>query len=224
VTGQRPTWGIVLAAGAGERFGTRKQFATLGDRRLVDRSVEAAATVCDDVVLVLPVDRGWDGQPVTRVVEGGSDRAASVRAGLAAIPDVDGVVVVHQAANPLASPRLIRRLLAAIAAGAPAAFPGLRPADVVRRVAGDRARELVGRDDLVLVQTPAAFRLEVLRRAHASGLASLEDTALVSACGYEVSVVPGEAHNLHVATPDDLDLVRALVAGGWRVGSAPDRG
>jgi 2-C-methyl-D-erythritol 4-phosphate cytidylyltransferase len=217
------TWGIVLAAGSGERFGTRKQFARVGDDRLVDLAVGAASSVCDHLVLVLPADRRWDGQPVGRVVAGGSDRAASVRAGLAAVPEDHGVVVVHQAANPLASPGLIRRLLAAIAAGAPAAFPGLRPADVVRRVAGDRARELVGRDDLVLVQTPAAFRLDVLRAAHGSGLASIEDTALVSACGFEVRVVPGESRNVHVATPEDLDLVRALVAGGRRVGSSQDR-
>jgi 2-C-methyl-D-erythritol 4-phosphate cytidylyltransferase len=132
-------------------------------------------------VLVLPPGRAWDGAPVDTVVEGGADRGASVRNGLAAIPDQDGVVVVHQAANPLATPALIRRLLDELDAGAHAVAPGLRPADLVRRAEGDRLGPVVGRDDLVLVQTPAAFRLPVLRAAHASGAAGVEDTALVTA-------------------------------------------
>jgi 2-C-methyl-D-erythritol 4-phosphate cytidylyltransferase len=213
--GSRPAgavWAIVLAAGSGSRFGARKQFAAVGSHRLVDLAVEAATEVCGQVVLVLPVGTAWDGRPVDHVVPGGVDRSSSVRSALAAIPDEEGIVVVHQAANPLARPELIGELLAAVAEGAPAAFPGLRPADVVRRVAGERAGDVVGRDDLVLVQTPAAFRLEVLRRAHAVGGRAFEDTALVSACGYEVHVVAGDPRNVHVATPADLEVVRALAA------------
>jgi 2-C-methyl-D-erythritol 4-phosphate cytidylyltransferase len=210
------TWAIVLAAGAGVRFGAQKQFAQVGGGRLVDLAVAAAAEACGRVVLVVPPGTDWDGQEVECVVGGGADRSGSVRNALAAIPDACGTVVVHQAANPLASPELFQRLHAAIAVGAPAAFPGLRPADLVRRVDGQSASEVVGRDNLVLVQTPAAFRLAVLREAHAAGLPALEDTALVSACGYDVRVIPGDPRNIHVATPADLELVRALVAGSER--------
>ena len=118
-------WGIVLAAGA--RFGGLKQLVEGGGRRLVDLSVEATAGACDRVVLVLPPERGWDGPPVDHVVAGGADRGASVRAGLAAIPDAEGTVVVHQAANPLASSTTFTALRSAIDGGAPAAVPGLRP-------------------------------------------------------------------------------------------------
>jgi 2-C-methyl-D-erythritol 4-phosphate cytidylyltransferase len=207
-----PVWAIVLAGGSGDRFGGRKQFAAAGSLRLVDLAVETALATCDRVVLVLPGGTSWDGTPVARVVPGGADRPASVRRALAVIPDEAGTVVVHQAANPLARPDLIRELIAAVAGGAPAVCPGLRPADVVRRVTGAAAGDVVGRDDLVLVQTPTAFRLDVLRHAHASGGAALEDTALVSASGYEVRVVPGDPRNVHVATPADLDIVRAIVA------------
>jgi 2-C-methyl-D-erythritol 4-phosphate cytidylyltransferase len=206
------TWAIVLAAGSGSRFGSRKQFATMGSCRLVDLAVESAAAACEKVVLVLPDRITWEGRTVEHVVSGGVDRPASVRNALAAIADEEGAVVVHQAANPLARPELIGELLAAIADGAPAVFPGLRPADVVRRVDGGRAGDVVGRDDLVLVQTPAAFRLDVLRRAHAVGGRAHEDTALVSACGYEVHVIAGDPRNVHVATPADLEIVRALAA------------
>jgi 2-C-methyl-D-erythritol 4-phosphate cytidylyltransferase len=206
-----PVWAIVLAAGTGARFGGEKQFSDVAGQRLVDLAVETATSACDGVVLVLPGDRVWDGPPVDATVRGGPDRRTSVRNGLSAIPHDEGVVVVHQAANPLASQQLIERLVAAVRAGAPAAVPGLRPADVVRRVADGVAGDLLGRDELVLVQTPAAFRIEVLRTAHAAAVVAVEDTALVSAAGYDVHVLPGDPRNVHVATPEDLEVVRALL-------------
>lgn len=205
-------WAIVLAAGGGTRFGAEKQFVRAAGHRLVDLAVDAAAEVSDQVVVVLPPGRAWDGGPVHAAVAGGSDRPSSVQRGLAAIPDTEGTVIVHQAANPLADGSLLRSLLAAIDGGAAAAVPGLPPADLVRRTADGRLGEVVGRDDLVLVQTPAAFRISVLRAAHQQQLDALEDTALVSALGHEVVVVPGDPRNVHVASPQDLELVAALLA------------
>ena len=206
-----PVWAIVLAAGLGARFGARKQFVSAAGRRLVDLAVERAIATCEQVVLVLPPGEPWTGPPVDQVIEGGVDRRSSVRAGLASIPDTSGIVVVHQAANPLATAETFAALLAAVGAGAPAAFPGLRPSDLVRATEDGFAGEVVGRDQLVLVQTPAAFRLEVLREAHEAQVDALEDTALVSAAGYDVRVVPGDPRNVHVATPEDLEVVAALL-------------
>jgi len=209
-----PVWSIVLAAGSGSRFGGRKQFAAVAGCRLVDLAVDAARAACDQVIVVLPPGEPWTGPPVDGIARGGADRPASVRAGLAAIPDGSGTVVVHQAANPLASPELFGSLISAIAGGAPAAFPGLRPADLVRKAEGSLAGPVVGRDGLVLVQTPAAFRLEVLRDAHSREVDAVEDTAIVSAAGYDVHVVPGDPRNLHVAAPEDLEVVAAILQ--WR--------
>jgi 2-C-methyl-D-erythritol 4-phosphate cytidylyltransferase len=206
-------WGVVLAAGGGTRFGRRKQFAAVQGQRLVDLALDAVSAVCDRVVLVLPADCVWDGAPVDRVVAGGRHRRESVRAALAAIGDEEGIVVVHQAANPLASRETFAALLDAVKAGAVGAVPGLRPADLVRYADSGALGAVVGRDELVMVQTPAAFRLEVLRAAHAAGGDALEDTALVTALGYEVRVVAGDARNVHVATPTDLEIVAAIMRG-----------
>lgn len=206
------TWAIVLAAGEGTRFGAQKQFVRAAGHRLVDLAVDAAAQACERVVVVLPPGRAWDGRPVYAVVEGAAHRPSSVRRGLDAIPDADGLVLVHQAANPLAEVVLLQALLDALRDGAAAAVPGLRPADLIRRAADGLLDEVVGRDELVLVQTPAAFRLPVLRAAHEQRLAALEDTTLVSALGYDVVVVPGDPRNVHVASVEDLELVAALLA------------
>ena len=96
-------WGIVVAAGRGDRFGQPKQFCDLAGTRVVDLSVAAMTAACDAVVLVLPAGVSWDGEPVAAAVAGGETRSDSVRAGLRAVPAEADVVVVHDAARPLAT-------------------------------------------------------------------------------------------------------------------------
>ena len=97
---------------------------------------------------------------------GGATRSDSVRAGLAAVPADAAVVVVHDAARPLATTALFAAVIDAVRAGADGAIPVLPIVDTVKRVDGDRIVETVPRDDLVLVQTPQAFRAARLRDAH----------------------------------------------------------
>src|SRR5262249_45938676 len=148
---------IVVAAGRGDRFGAPKQFLDLAGSRLVDRAVAACAAACDAVVLVLPAGVAWDGASVHAAVGGGATRSESVRAGLAALPPSADVVVVHDAARPLASRALFHAVIAAVRNGADAAVPALPVADTLKRVDGARVTETVPRDDLVAVQTPQAF-------------------------------------------------------------------
>jgi len=96
-------WAVVVAAGTGVRFGTAKQYEQLGDRRVLDWALERARAVADGVVLVVPPERAGESElGVDAVVGGAETRAGSVRAGLAAIPHEAEVVVVHDAARPLA--------------------------------------------------------------------------------------------------------------------------
>jgi 2-C-methyl-D-erythritol 4-phosphate cytidylyltransferase len=206
------TWAILLAAGSGTRFGARKQFLEVGGRRIVDRSVHGAHDVVDAVVLVLPAGERWEGPPVHAVVEGGAERSDSVRAGLAVIPDDAEVIVVHDAARPLASRALWRAVVEAVQRGADAAVPGIAVADTVKRVDADRVVETVARHDLVAVQTPQAFRAEVLRRAHEGGGDATDDAGLVERAGGTVVVVPGEPRNRKVTDRDDLVVLEAWLA------------
>ena len=212
MSGAGGVWGIVLAGGTGTRFGAAKQFARLGADRLVDLALAAVRPACDGVVLVLADDLAWDGPPVDAIASAGADRSGSVRSGLAHVPDDAEVVVVHQAANPLATPETVQRLIERVRAGADAAVPGLAPADVVRRVANGIVVEDVGRDDLVLVQVPCAFAAATLRAAHASGLQALEDTALITGVGGSVAVIDGDPTNVHVTSPADLRIAQCLRA------------
>jgi 2-C-methyl-D-erythritol 4-phosphate cytidylyltransferase len=144
-------------------------------------------------------------------VRGGDTRAGSVRAGLAAVPDGAAIVVVADAAHPLATPELYRRVVDAVREGADAAIPGLPLTEAVATVEpGGHTGTTVGAAGRVLVQTPQAFRAELLRQAHATGADAVEDASLVAALGAKVRVVPGDPANLHVTTPEELELVRRL--------------
>ena len=206
------TWAVVVAAGSGARFGGAKQFRKVGSARLVDRSVQRAARSCDGVVVVLPAGVSWDGPSVTAAVPGGATRAESVRSGLAAVPESVDIVLVHDAARPLASDSLFAAVIAAVRDGADGAVPGLAISDTIKRVADDRVLETISRDGLVTVQTPQAFRAGCLRAAHAEGADGTDDAELVEAVGGTVVVVPGEPTNLKVTTPDDLVLIESLLA------------
>jgi 2-C-methyl-D-erythritol 4-phosphate cytidylyltransferase len=201
-------WTVVVAAGAGARFGGPKQFEELGGRRVLDWAVEAAGTATDGVVVVLPPERAGDG------VAGGATRSESVRRGLEHVPADATIVCVHDAARPFATAELFRRVVAAVVGGADGAVPGLPLADTVKEV--DAAGLVVAtpeRARLVSVQTPQAFRAEVLRKAHATGGEGTDDAALVEAIGGRVVAVAGEPENQKLTTPDDLVVARRRVSG-----------
>ena len=213
-------WAIVVAAGAGSRFGGPKQYETLGDRRVLDWSLAAARSVADGVVLAVAPERAADPEPgADRVVAGGASRSESVRAALAAVPADADVVVVHDGARPLASPALFEAVVAAVRDGADGAVPGLPVADTVKRVVGGVVQATLDRTGLVAVQTPQAFAAGPLRRAHAAtafghaaGCADgTDDAALVEALGCRVVVVAGESANAKLTTPADLVAARRAI-------------
>jgi 2-C-methyl-D-erythritol 4-phosphate cytidylyltransferase len=205
------TSAVVVAGGRGDRFGAPKQFSEVGGARLVDHAVAAAGAVCDEVVVVLPTGVAWEGGPVQAVVTGGSTRSESVRAGLAAIADDVDIVVVHDAARPLATSELFELVIDAVRAGADAAVPALEVTDTLKRVEGARVIDTVARDRLVAVQTPQAFRAETLRSAHECGGDATDDAALVEAAGGTVVIVPGDPCNVKVTTVADLVLATTLL-------------
>jgi 2-C-methyl-D-erythritol 4-phosphate cytidylyltransferase len=198
---------VVVAAGQGQRFGGPKQFAVLNHDTVTAHSVRAARSVAERVVLVVPANYQGNGEGADVVVIGGLTRAESVRAGLDECADAD-VIVVHDAARPMATSSLFAAVVDAVIAGADGAIPGLPLADTVKRIRHDGDTTVVSstedRDELMTVQTPQAFAREVLIRAHASGDDATDDAALVEAMGGRVVVVPGELDNVKITVPGDL--------------------
>jgi 2-C-methyl-D-erythritol 4-phosphate cytidylyltransferase len=214
-------WAVVVAGGSGTRFGSRKQYAVLAGRTLVDWSLDAARRACAGVVLVLPADdlgeRAW---VADAVVAGGPKRSDSVRAGLAAVPADVAVIAVHDAARPLAGPEVWEAVLAAVRHGADAAIPTVPVTDTVKEIRGDGTLRTLDRGVLCAVQTPQAFAAEALRQAHAGGADATDDAALVEARGGHVVRVAGHPRNLKVTHPDDLLVAAALLPSHLVAGDA----
>lgn len=205
-------WTVVVGAGRGQRFGGQKQYESVGGSRIIDRAVEVARAASSGVVVVVPpedADR-------ENGVAGGDSRAASVRAGLAAVPADADVICVHDAARPFASSELFERVIGAVRDGADGAVPGLPVSDTIKVVeeADGRTRVLSTPDRTTLsaVQTPQAFRADALRAAHARGAEGTDDASLVEAAGGVVVVVEGEIGNRKITTVDDLEWARGQVA------------
>jgi 2-C-methyl-D-erythritol 4-phosphate cytidylyltransferase len=208
-------WAVVVGGGSGQRFGAAKQYERLGDERVIDRSRRVAESVCDGVIVVVPatdVER-------ERGVAGGETRSASVRAGLAAVPEDADIVCVHDAARPMAGPQLYRRVIDAVRAGADGAVPAVAVSDTIKIIDADGAvLSTPDRSTLVAVQTPQAFRADMLRKAHAEGAEGTDDASLVEAIGGRIVTVPGEVGNRKITDRADLEWANAQLAspGGGR--------
>ncbi|MEY2450794.1 MAG: 2-C-methyl-D-erythritol 4-phosphate cytidylyltransferase [Acidimicrobiaceae bacterium] len=198
----------MVAAGAGTRYGRPKQFETLGDRRVVDWSLFIARELTDHVVLVVPVDHVDDGEPLADVVvAGGETRSASVRAGLAALPDEVTHVLVHDAARPVPVTDVWRRVLSALEQGADGVVPVVPVTDTLR----ERDGATVDRERFVAVQTPQGFRVDVLRAAHADGSEGTDDASLAEANGAKVVLVDGDPTNIKITDESHLAMAELLV-------------
>jgi 2-C-methyl-D-erythritol 4-phosphate cytidylyltransferase len=212
-------WAIVVAGGSGRRFGQLKQFERLVDRPVVEWSVAACRPAAAGVVLVVPPGTGF--QPdygADVVIAGGKTRAESVRNGLTAVPTEADVILVHDAARPLASAELFDAVVDAVAhEGADGAIPGLAVSDTIKEIRDvNGVMEITGtldRSSLVAVQTPQAFAAELLRRAHAGGAEATDDAALVEALGATVRVVQGDPRNIKITTRADLRTAAQLMEG-----------
>lgn len=226
-------WVVLAAAGLGERLGRAepKAFVPLAGRPLAAYSLEAAGA-CPEIgsllgvgdvasleALVASLSAGarskWRG-----AVPGGETRQTSVRAGLLAVRERAGgdpVVLVHDAARPLAPPALFAAVARAASAG-PALAASPVP-DTIKWVAGGHATRTLDRAQLVLAQTPQGARLEAFLAAHlaSAGEDATDDASLFEMAGTPVVVVPGPPANAKITTEDDLRLAEAWV----RAGGAP---
>ena len=190
---------VIVAAGQGQRFGGAEAVRRLERRHRDDAQrprgpLRGATTSCSSC----PTNYDGNGEGADVVVVGGATREPRrVRAGLADCGDAD-VVVVHDAARPMATPSLFASVVDAVLAGADARHP--RPGDHGHREAGHAATAPTPSSPRPKRETnwspsrhPQAFSRDVLMRAHAAGDDATDDAALVEALGARVVVVPGES-------------------------------
>ena len=208
---------MIAAAGSGQRLGAGgpKAFVEVAGRPLIGWSLAAlgAAESIQRVVVATPPGHEAElGR--AELVAGGATRAESVRLAMAVV-DTD-LVVIHDAARPLATPELFDRVVARLAeSGADGAIAATPVADTLKLAEdGEVIARTVDRGGLWAAQTPQAFRAEPLRVAQAAAEfeAATDEASLIERAGGRVLLVTTDEPNPKVTTPADLRTVEALLA------------
>ncbi|MFL6777256.1 MAG: bifunctional 2-C-methyl-D-erythritol 4-phosphate cytidylyltransferase/2-C-methyl-D-erythritol 2,4-cyclodiphosphate synthase [Sphingomicrobium sp.] len=215
------TTALIVAAGSGSRMGggVPKQFRLLGGRPVLCWAVESLIRHPALRSVRVVVGRGQQaeaetalaGLDVGSLIEGGAERADSVRAGLAAVNGE--AVLVHDAARPFCPAEVVDRLLASLEFFEGAA-PVLPVGDTLARV-GETLGEPVDRVGLARVQTPQAFRIDALRTAYDQwdGPSPTDETTVVRAAGMEVASIQGDPSLEKLTLPADFARAEQWLTG-----------
>ncbi len=224
-------WAVLLAAGKSSRLQSRgqiqkKQFLKYQGLPLFWHSIQTFARnpEVNGLVVAFPEKELQQSQEEVRALQvemdpgiplicvaGGGLRQDSVFKAMHALPMECTHVLVHDAARPFFSPRLITSLIQEFASGYGGVIPGIECKDTIKELDGDLVLQTLSRDRLSAVQTPQLFSMEVLRDAHEQalnqGFTVTDDASMLEKCGYRVKVIPGEEKNIKITTFEDLQVL-----------------
>lgn len=222
----------ILAGGTGSRVGAEqpKQFIEIAGATVIEHTVQALLDWgrLDQLLVVMPeahldrarevLDRDERRRDIP-VIAGGETRCASSALAVlwfAERYELEARVFLHDAARPMVGAALLDRIDAALdrRRAVAAALPST---DTIVRVDHGLLQQVEPRDELWRVQTPQAFALEVIGRAHRkarAGCTATDDAGLVRAMlpHEPIAVVPGEPDNLKITTPADLEVAERLLS------------
>lgn len=221
---------VIAAGGKGKRMGIRdnKVYMPLKGQPVLSRTLTVfeACRLIDEIIVVVPQDEkdlcirrviGPLGIAKTvKITAGGKERQDSVRCGLREISANCDFVVVHDGARPLLTSALLEAVIReAFSWGA--AIVAVPVKDTIK-VADDKGMvvDTPARDRLWSVQTPQAFRKDILMEAHAAavtkGISATDDAFLVEKLGLPVKIVPGEYDNIKITTPEDISIGEGILS------------
>lgn len=214
---------IIVAGGSGRRMGATlpKQFMMLGNEPILSHSINRIheALPAAEIVVVLPEEHIalWRNIAARfdvahhKITAGGTERFYSVKNGLKELSDEVKIIAVHDAVRPLASKKLIIKLILE-AEKSVAVIPIVAPVDSFRKIEGDDSK-IIDRSALRIVQTPQVFDATILRRAYEQDFSSTftDDASVVEAIGEKITLCEGERGNIKITTPEDMVIATALL-------------
>jgi 2-C-methyl-D-erythritol 4-phosphate cytidylyltransferase len=210
---------IIVAAGAGRRFGGKKQFIKVRERPLFfyAASVFQNHDKIDTITLVVPKSRIRSTRKAIKdaglskirsVVAGGKRRQDSVVNGLRSLRSKSGIVVIHDAVRPLVTQSMLTKGIA-LCRKRKAVILAVKVSDTVKRVVRRRVQDTLSREDLYLVQTPQFYDLRIIRKAMKQADFRIEytdESAILESLGKPVYVCKGDPRNIKVTDRRDLAI------------------
>ncbi|MEK9148655.1 MAG: 2-C-methyl-D-erythritol 4-phosphate cytidylyltransferase [Candidatus Desantisbacteria bacterium] len=208
---------IVVAAGKSQRCGEDKLYFSIKGKPLIFYTLERIISVCSVSILVCAKDKlkWWKDVPFRlKVVPGGAERQDSVSAGFTALNDDTELVLIHDGARPFVEKCLLERVIEE-AEKEGAAVAGLPVTETIKQVEDGRVKQTLNRDNIWSIQTPQAFKREIIvsayKKGYEDGFFGTDCASLVERAGFPVKVVLGDKKNIKVTTRDDLLMVERLL-------------
>ncbi len=220
---------LIVAAGKGERagLGLPKQYELLAGEPMLRRTVRAFTGLFSEQKWAVQVVIGHGqealagkalaGLGLPAPVTGGATRQESVRRGLEALEtDAPDFVLIHDAARPLISRKVINDVVKVLENGADGALPMVAASDTLRRRESNGRWSLVPRENLYRAQTPQGFVYAKIMAAHRIHAAQdvTDDVALAELAGLKVEMVEGEEKNIKVTRKEDFALAESFLGTG----------
>lgn len=223
---RRKVTAVIVAGGKSERMrGIDKIFAVIGNQPLIAETISVFqnSPEIDEIILVLGTDSLERGRElvemhgftkVKAVIEGGADRAHSSYNGVSAVDSRADYIIIHDGARPLVTENIISSVVAG-AVKCCAATAAIPVTSTVKRCSGGFICETVERDGLYEIQTPQAFRADILKAALKNavdkGLSITDDCMAVEAIGLKPAIVSGSRDNIKVTVREDIPVARAIL-------------
>lgn len=214
------TYTVMLpAAGSGRRMGAgfNKLFLELAGKPILMHTLDVFERddYCEGMILSVKseeqptIEQLLQAYGITKVkamVPGGAERQQSVAACIQAHQD-GGVVLVHDAARPFIHQDVIRKLVE-VASEHGAAIAGVPVKDTIKVTVDGVVEQTIDRSKLWSIQTPQAFRYELLKeaseKAEADGFLGTDESMIVERLGVPVRVVESTYDNVKMTTSEDL--------------------
>lgn len=219
---------IIVAGGSGLRYGASlpKQFCEMAGRPVLMHTIDAVRRATDDAAITVVISHDmrdfWAELCAKhkfqspRVVDGGTTRWHSVKNAIDTIDEADAdIIMVHDGARPIVERDMVQRLIAeADLCGA--AIPVIAVTDSLRELteAGAKVGKAVNRALYRAVQTPQAFRADMLKKAYSLPYTTLftDDASVVEAAGREVMMVEGSPKNIKITNPGDIEIAELYIS------------
>ncbi len=220
-------FGLILAAGRGERFGTPKQKVLLGGHPLALWSLLAFEQSPAVDLIVMVTDEGsvdfFESQirergieKIEAVVPGGAERVDSLKAGLKVLPE-DGLVAVHDAARPFVRDQDITKGFEFLESKGSVIY-AIPSTDSLKKIHDRVIVQTLPRESIYRAQTPQFFELGTLRKAlkkaESEGFKGTDEASYVELLGDKVHILQGREENFKVTFRRDLELAEELIKAG----------
>ena len=229
--------GVIVAGGAGNRFGSYKQIVVLNNKPVYQHSLDVfnESILVDIIYLVLPNDllaqvekdlSTYQSNKSIILCEGGETRADSVYSAIQKLDDDNKLVFIHDAARPLIQNKHIEELADACKEydGAILAHP---ISDTLKKIKDDNIEFTIDRSNLWLAETPQAFNLDVLQSCYKNiggkeKQSFTDEASLLEHFGHKIKAIHNRSQNIKITQIEDLDIIKGILCKNTKMGIGID--